>query len=419
MKDLDKKMAAIIKALQKLGVAEAKRPPLVSELRMLRECINGIRMGGHAEKILTALLTKPEVFSVPPTSDAILVVRELLDQRFIEIAAALFEQWRELFREVPFAEVIQVAPDAKALESWRKAVGMRSEEMEERLLADLSAAYETAGADWLLLRGKPGRSLPILRFYLGRHIRPKHLPQWADAIADRFSHDRRGVLLGCLLSVALNHRNEIEALAGVIRTNHPLLLTVIDLMPRIVTRRNASPSVLDFVREIFAPVIESQGSDRELLTAALARLGSGVLLERSGGQTKACLEFVQQTSRRLRNVTREEDLRAQTWVLENLCEDDLPNDAGLHITIDGARQLALAMDKAQHGFDAKEILAVAARNLGLVPIGKKGEKVDFLPIRHQDVEGGMLPGDKALIEEAGWSYQDDVIVRAKVKHNKE
>lgn len=91
----------------------------------------------------------------------------------------------------------------------------------------------------------------------------------------------------------------------------------------------------------------------------------------------------------------------------------------MNVTIDGARQLAIAMDKAQQGFDAKEILAVAARNLGLLPIGKKGEKVRFSPIRHQDIEGGMLPGDPGQIEEGGWSHQDDVIVRAKVKANKE
>ena len=97
----------------------------------------------------------------------------------------------------------------------------------------------------------------------------------------------------------------------------------------------------------------------------------------------------------------------------------MPGDAGLHITIDGARELALAMDKAQQGFDAKEILAVAARNLGLVPFGKKGETVHFAPIRHQDIEGGILPGDRAGLREGGWSYEDSIIVRAKVKQNKE
>jgi hypothetical protein len=144
-----------------------------------------------------------------------------------------------------------------------------------------------------------------------------------------------------------------------------------------------------------------------------------MLLERQSGHTKASLEFVHQMARQLRNLTNEESLRSKTWVFENLCGDELPRDSRLHVTIDGARQLAIAMDKAQQGFDAKEILAVTARNLGLVPIGKKGEKVSFAPIRHQDLDGGMLPGDTAQIEEVGWLYQDDVIVRAKVKQNKD
>jgi hypothetical protein len=346
-------------------------------------------------------------------------IRALRERGLVGTASALFERWKDFYRELPIQEIKTEAPDAKALEVWRKGRGMRVEEMEEKLLSDPLSTYETSGADWILLRAKPERSLPILRLFLRRLPRPKFLPQWAAVIGERLRLDKRGLLLGCAISAASENAGDLKALAEVVRLDRSLLLMVAGLLPRIASHRNAGTGVVEFAREILSSVIESQGSDREFLTAVLVQLGSGMLIERQSGQTKACLEFVQQMARQLRNLTSEENLRSKTWVLENLCGEELPRDGALHITIDGARQLAIAMDKAQQGFDAKEILAVAARNLGLVPIGKKGEKVSFSPVRHQDVEGGMLPGDAAQIEEGGWSYQDDVIVRAKVKPNKD
>lgn len=419
IKTLDKNLAATIRAKRKPPISEAKRLHQIEERRLLRERIRNIGLDSRAATLLADVLNTEASLPNPTASDAMPTIRELRGQELIATASALFERWSDVFRELPVQEITTEAPDAKALEAWRKRKVMRVDEMEEKLLSDPPATYETSGADWILLRAKPERSLPILRLFLRRLPRPKCLPQWAAVIGERLRLDKRGLLLGCAISAASENASDLKALAEVVRLDRSLLLMVARLLPKIASQRNAGTGVVEFAREILSAVIESHGSDREFLTAVLAQLGSGMLLERQSEQTKACLEFVQQTARQLRNLTSEEDLRSKTWVLENLCGEELPRERALHITIDGARQLAIAMDKAQQGFDAKEILAVAARNLGLLPIGKKGETVSFSPIRHQDVEGGMLPGDAAQIEEGGWSYQDDVIVRAKVKPNKD
>lgn len=280
MNTLDKKLAATIKRMQKREISEAKRANQPSDLRLMRERIREIGLDGRAETLLAGVLSTTEGRPNPSTDDTLFVVRALRERGLIEVAAALFERWKQLYREFRVEDIKREAPDAKSLEAWRKEAGVRVEGMAQKLLSDLPATYETAGADWLLLRGNPERSLPMLRFYLERHARPKHLPQWADAIADRLSHDKRGSLLGCVLSTTSENRNEVKALAEVIRINRSLLLMVIDLMPRIASRRDAAASVVAFVREILTPVVESRGSDREFLTAVLARLGSGVLLER-------------------------------------------------------------------------------------------------------------------------------------------
>src|SRR5205085_193934 len=90
-------------------------------------------------------------------------------------------------------------------------------------------------------------------------------------------------------------------------------------------------------------------------------------------------------------------------------------DGRLHVTIEGARHVALALDKATQGFAASELLSVTARNVGLTPIGMDGEMLSYDPLRHEDLEGGLLPGDPVRIERIGWAYGRDVVLRAKVK----
>ena len=90
-------------------------------------------------------------------------------------------------------------------------------------------------------------------------------------------------------------------------------------------------------------------------------------------------------------------------------------DGKISITQHGARHLARALEEAGQGFSAKEILTVLARNLGLVAVGKNGDTVIYNPLQHEDVAGGLLPGQSVLIEESGWSINQETVARAKVK----
>jgi hypothetical protein len=74
----------------------------------------------------------------------------------------------------------------------------------------------------------------------------------------------------------------------------------------------------------------------------------------------------------------------------------MPADGTICVNSQGARYIARAFEEEEQGFSTKEILTVIARNLGLSPIGKKGETTIYNPLRHEDTVGGLLPGQAVL-----------------------
>lgn len=89
------------------------------------------------------------------------------------------------------------------------------------------------------------------------------------------------------------------------------------------------------------------------------------------------------------------------------------------ITLLGAKNLALSMEKANQGFPAKEILTNLAFNLGLIRYGTQPSTrpIAYNPIEHEDTVGGLLPGDIVVALEPGWMYKIEVLIRAKVRRN--
>jgi hypothetical protein len=251
---------------------------------------------------------------------------------------------------------------------------------------------------------------------LSRKERPKSLPVWAETLMPALKKDKRGVLLEKLLRHPWPDSSLLATLTEVVRFNRILLKSTVEQLPAILSKKDAPEAGLVFAKELFEPIHGTQGAEREFMTALLGRLGCGILMqERRSPQTDAVLRMIAQIVRQLRNLTKDESLQQRTWVLENLNAGNEPATGVAQVTISGARHLALAFDKAAQGFGARDILNVTARNLGLKPLGNKDEVTSYSPMQHEDTEGGMLPGETAVVTEPGWTLGADVVVRAKVK----
>jgi hypothetical protein len=221
-----------------------------------------------------------------------------------------------------------------------------------------------------------------------------------------------------LLALALRQPPHNQAhifLMELISSDSALFKLIIDRLPKVLTKKEIGAPLVELVKNIFGAIISTSGSEREFLTASLARLGANIVLtERRSQHSDAVLFFIRQTARQLRTFAKNDKIQSRTWVFENLVfEQELPTGDSC-INLQGARYIALAFEKADQGFTAKEILSVTARYLGLSPVSVKGDEVVFNPLQHEDMDGGLVPGERVFILDSGWILNQEVVMRAKV-----
>jgi hypothetical protein len=412
----DRKLTAVLKALNKGVNGPSAMEKISKDFLAIRSRIVDPMLGPILDDLFKSLSTSAGQVSKPELAKTVDVVRALCTRQFVSSAAFLFAKWRDLIASQSLDTILPLAPDAASFEVWRKASASPTREIENQLMAVPTVTYATAGADWLLLRVPPEKLLALLELFLTRQPRPKYLPAWSEALTTALQKDNRSALLRIILADPSMTEDRLSALAEVTRGNPVLMKAAIDALPQMLTAADPSLAAVPFVRQLFVNLISTTGTERQFVSASLARLGTGILLHHAiGSSGTEALDFIQQATSQLRGATRDAEIQSRTWVLENLDEEKTPTDGRLHITLDGARRFAVAFEKAAQDFPAIDILAMTARNLGLSPIGGVGNTVPYDPLQHEDTEGGMLPGDPALIESQGWAHSENVILRARVR----
>lgn len=87
------------------------------------------------------------------------------------------------------------------------------------------------------------------------------------------------------------------------------------------------------------------------------------------------------------------------------------------VTSDAALHIAVSLRSVQEGkADAYDAFWAAAFNLGVRELEKDKAVVTFDPQLHQDMEGGLLKGDRVKVIHSGWMLSTGTtLLRAQVK----
>jgi hypothetical protein len=417
---LDRKLVNALKLLTKGSSVGTKREKLERSWSETRDRMADDDVCGVLDALWKRLSPLPEKRTHPLPDEVCSIVQYLRDGGFLKSAELLFVTWAPVINSLNLEQVLRIAPTATALKAWCKGSKILKKEMERQLLANVALAYENLGGDWLLANSKADKLMPLIDRLLARQPRPKFLPSWQEALTSIVKKDTRGVVLASILRSSSTTEDQISALAEAILSHKSALRTLAEVLPVLIAKEATARKAADLTARLFSDMAPIRPNEREFRTVIMARIGSGVLLlDPLECQAKATLDAMANTVRHLRLATYEPMLQSRTWVLQNLRQETLNLEGGLQLTSEWIRHLASAFENAPHGFSATEVLTVMANNLGLTSVGTQGEVVSYDPIRHEDLDGGMLPGDPAFIEKTGLAHDDTIAIRAKVKKAKE
>jgi hypothetical protein len=333
-----------------------------------------------------------------------------LPQSAVVLLAAYFEAGGELDRE----NALRVTSNAEGLEIWRKKSMITAKQLEHDLLGELPSIYATSGVEWLLKHADVKKLDPLFHRLLRCDSRPNYMPNWQQTLTEALLKDAKGTQIKAALRAADSPDLGKSLAKVVIQTD--VILPILDQLARLAARRETIPGIPILFDEIIRHTFNSDGVERERLSAALTRFIGGVaLLNENSSLAEAVMSQIERANRKLKNAISASDSTRKIWLAARYPDNqDVPSGKP-QLTIEGAINIATAFRKAAEGFGIGEILTFTAKNLGMLPFGTVGENVVFNPFQHEAVGGGLLRGDQATIVESGWKLGNDIAMRAKVK----
>jgi hypothetical protein len=409
----DKKLARALKQLAKSGGKGGDTSQALQALNELTTGTSDPALKSALSRISHALQAPPDQRAQLSPQDAVALLQSLQDNSLTNSAAVAFVALVPALKNLELESTLPLTPTSKCLAAWAKAARLPRKALEAKILASPELAWQTPALDWLIEKAS-SQAGPFISKLLSRTPRPKYLPQWDRVLAAPIEGPHGGQFLEAILAEPARDPRHLETLAGLLLSNPALLRRAADLFPELLEAPCAGQA-LSFANTFLDYAAVVPPHQRPLVSAALARLATGILLkkERTPNQLEA-LASISETTSSLKTTITDDELKRQTWILEPLETTAERPAAGEHITQTGARQLAIAFEKARQGLAPLDILTMTARNLGMAPYATKGQRVIYSPVQHEVTERGVLPGDTVEVSEPGWRFKGDIVMRAKV-----
>lgn len=257
-----------------------------------------------------------------------------------------------------------------------------------------------------------------------KNIAPVQIRKLSPIVAaDQASGNKQGLLdivlgrdkLGNFLTSWIrDDHSRLSPTADRFRLNPKLLKLAMDSAADWLQQPNAEVLVGLF-SEIFRDLPHSTGATRAEHSGRLLTLaGSLIPIADNHPAAAALLQELQALGLQVWKSSIESSDRHRTWAFIQSGNRTLSETESSELGPDQAKALCLAIMRARKGKDALIELESAAVNLGGVRFGSEGESASFDAIIHNDLEGGLLPGDPVTIARPGIRFNENRIVKADV-----
>lgn len=272
----------------------------------------------------------------------------------------------------------------------------------ERALMSALATWCCKSADVKQLR----KLVPLVAADLARGSQLRLL----EVVALR---DKDGQFMTSWLRASADH---LEPAAERIRANPKLLRHAIDSVPKWFRHPNAEalpPLFMEVVRDY----PRTTGKKRAEVSGIILTLAGALvtIIDNSSAATTLAQELQSMALGLWKSAVDTGD-RHRTWAPIQSGNHTLSAGSGPGLSPDQAKQLGLAIIRARKGKDALTELESAYVNLGATRFGEVGNSVSYDATIHNDLDGGLLPGDPVTIVRTGLRFGDAGVVKADVRN---
>ena len=402
----DLRIASWIKRAAKVVASPNQVTAIDEEFRqMVVECGNAAVSGILAE--LRGMLKEevPDADSIKHTEG---IFRSLRSQQLVRSAVALWSVLLTAIRALPPIEWLSFAPNADCVETARKAAGIKSQELVTILSHESAPLFATVAADWLLAHATAKETEPLLMLVLRDEARPQGLLSSRELLRGFLSKDPKRKRLLYVLGLIGSDPKRLSNLLLFARQQVLNGFAVLAQDERTASQTHA------ILYELFL------AERTTTVTALRARCGeiavlAGQLLQvpKLSTQGQAALSELSRVGRQIRLESQGSNLSPGVWTLEQ--GDASPVPVGKGFDAENAKHWAIVYERAEVDAQPLGYLETLGHNLGLREILTPGAISSFIPRMHEDIDGGLIPGDTVVGVTSGWKLNETPVIRAKVR----
>jgi len=338
----------------------------------------------------------------------------LLRMGFRETVSVLLEHDAAVLAGLDQSKLLLFGVSETTISAWVKARSGREEgdqkelagKLIESAMAHPERAMESALASWVcraMPPGQLGRLVPLV--VIDFHGKPSKRLLETVLLRDKDGNFVTEWLAG--------EPDRIPATAEIVRRNPKCLRHVLDSAWKWLGH-SAAKVLRPFYADLMEEFPRTKNRRRSEWSGNLLSLAGTLVPMADKNETAGeLLQDLQRLGIRVWKDSEESGDRHRTWAFIQSGNKSLAGESG-GLSREQAKLLGIAIMRARKGKDALAELESAFVNLGVARFGREGERVAYDAIIHNDLDGGLLPGDEVLVKRSGFRLGKTVLVKADV-----
>jgi hypothetical protein len=319
----------------------------------------------------------------------------------------------EAFADMPVAVLMRQIPSAALLTKIAtKRKSLLIEALTE-IRREPSVSFNFPGLSWVFAKAKLQDLLPLVPFLFGEQGETASSQLVAVLRTQFLRRDKTGRGITEILRLISTGELADQTLVDALRRSPEAATAFVQLLPKLLLR-HPTDEPARVLEKWLSTLSDIPAKRRVLVSGALAALCGALLLKNRRRPVEDwVLSLVVNSIKRLA-LEIGADVEGYWGVFP--LDASRSDNTGVYISPEAARLLVESLEKLEDSrYQATNVVEALASNLGLSKIDEPNAVVTYDPKVHQDVAGGLVRQQTAVVVRSGWRYNEILLLKTKVK----